>query len=153
MFFPLNCNWADNDHLNVFKPIHIIMKNHRQNVCSGLTSNRKCKAPTASRWCWVGPAVNTCSSARSQFWTRVYRGTAQGHSASQAATVLVNSCRWALNYWLPPSRAAQSACGYSQATQLSAYSYRVLIKFSRKQGVFRHRAILIFGDRDVAWGY
>ncbi len=44
-------------------------------------------------------------------WTRVYYATAQGHSASQAATVLANSCRCELSHWLPPSSAAQSACG------------------------------------------
>ncbi len=49
-------------------------------------------------------------------WTRVYYATAQGHSASQVAAVQANSCRWALNHWLPPSRTAQSACGYSQAS-------------------------------------
>ncbi len=49
-------------------------------------------------------------------WTRIYYATAQGHSASHVAAIQADSRRWALNHWLPPSRAAQSACGYSQAS-------------------------------------
>ncbi len=49
-------------------------------------------------------------------WTSVYYATAEGHSASNVAAVRANSCRKALNHWLPPSRSAQSGCGYSQAS-------------------------------------
>ncbi len=54
--------------------------------------------------------------ASTQVRTRVYHATAQGHSASHVAAVQANSCRFALNRWLPPSRAAQSACGCRQAS-------------------------------------
>ncbi len=102
----------------------------REWPCNGLIAHRKFGAPTASRWRWVGRA----------------------HITPQLKVTQPSS---ALNHWpptvvLPNQRAvtARRASARGQATQLTFPSYLAHAlcanKLFHKQGVFGHRAILIF---------
>ncbi len=124
---------------------------HFRRACIGLISNRKCKTPTASRWRWAR-SLHSCSSARSQFRTRIYHAAAQGHSA-----VLANSCRWALSHWistksrcqitlrLRKGELANAASPYNLQPFLIERAHSEVIKFSINKAFFGHRAILVFG--------
>ncbi len=91
-------------------------------------------------------------------WTCVRHTTTQGQSASQSAAVLANIYRWALKHWLPPNRATQSVSCYRQASLLRgqpqpSYLAHALSanEFFQLQGVFGHRANLIYGRSRRGW--
>ncbi len=98
-------------------------------------------------------------------WTRVHYATAQGQSASHAAAVrrTVAVGRSTIGYWqvvLPTQRAVTARQGRTrcQTTQLTQPSYLAHALCTNQvfhyQGVFGHRAIMVFlGDRDVAGGF
>ncbi len=110
---------------------------HRQGTILRLNLQQNMQSAN-SKPRWVGSRVHTCNRARSQCWTLVYNAIAQGHSASHGATVLANSCRWAISHWLPPSRAAQSDCGYRKASQRMRSVDTALLSY-REDGLYSNK--------------
>ncbi len=99
---------------------------------------------------WVDSHVHSRSSDQNQFLTYLNHVTAQGHSASQAATVLVNSCPLHLaigsRQVVLPNQCAvaerrSSECG--QSTQLMQKWEMEYISYSGNVNFFKLLNIII----------
>ncbi len=115
--------------------------------CSGLISHRKFSAPAASRWWWVGLRVHTRSSSREL-------DIGRAHIPPLLKVVHEQPTNQQPRY--QPMAVAKSCCpsGERACTHPSYLAHALCVnKLFHKQRGFGHRAILIFGDRDVAGGF
>ncbi len=102
------------------------------------------------RWLCFCSHVHTCSSACAlNLCTRISR--AQGHSHIQSAAAQANICQRVIQPLAVAKPCCQPACGYRKAGLHNLLSR--LMKLTNFLYNFGHRAILFFGDQDVAGGF
>ncbi len=125
-------------------------------ICNGTIAHRKFSTPVTSRWRWVGSRVHTAAARANSIL--------EARTSHVSPRLCMNSqpiSSRAISQSLPPSLDVQAASAHGRvqkasATQFTFLSYLAYAlranKFSSKQGVFGHRAILIYWGCDTWLG-
>ncbi len=92
--------------------------------------------------------MRTHQRACTWFWKRAYQATSQGHSGFHPANQRAYTVRRALTG--ETTHAAHKPSSHSCLLERTCFEH---IKFSRKQDVFDHRAILIFMGIETWLGF